>query len=321
MSAAAQITAIAVGLAIAAGAGYWAAQLHQSAPRRHWPARRRQPPRPNRHRPASARSSTTATRWACPTPRPEPKKDSMGMDYVPVYADDRADDAGVVVVSPARMQTLGVKTAEVEMGAVDATVRASGRIEIDERSQVVVAPRFEGWIERLHVNAVGDPVKKGQPLFTAYSPGTAGRRRGTTHCRPAGRAKCGARCARERIRPPSGGGDAHAFAQPRSGRPDRGASGVPCAGERRRARQARDSGRAWAPAPGFRVPPTSSSASWTSALREWDRPENIDNIHYNGRKAGRSLRPQPAHALHQHRRHRTRHGFAARPAGYMQVQV
>ena len=170
MSAAAQITAIAVGLAIAAGAGYWAAQLHQSAPQA--------PLAGAPQAAAETESPSTGERkilyyrnpMGLPDTSPEPKKDSMGMDYVPVYADDRADDAGVVVVSPARMQTLGVKTAEVEMGAVDATVRASGRIEIDERSQVVVAPRFEGWIERLHVNAVGDPVKKGQPLFTAYSP-------------------------------------------------------------------------------------------------------------------------------------------------------
>ena len=105
-----------------------------------------------------------------PDTSPVPKKDSMGMDYIPVYADDKPDDSGAVVVSPARIQTLGVKTAEAELRAVDAAVRASGRIELDERRQVVVAPRFEGWIERLHVNAVGDPVKKGQPLFTAYSP-------------------------------------------------------------------------------------------------------------------------------------------------------
>ena len=105
-----------------------------------------------------------------PDTSPVPKKDSMGMDYIPVYADDRPDDSGAVVVSPARIQTLGVKTAVAELRAVDAAVRASGRIELDERRQVVVAPRFEGWIERLHVNAVGDAVKKGQPLFTTYSP-------------------------------------------------------------------------------------------------------------------------------------------------------
>lgn len=92
------------------------------------------------------------------------------MDYVPVYADAKPDDAGVVTVSPARVQTLGVKTALVEERALASTVRATGRVEVDERAQVVIAPRFEGWIERLHVSAVGDPVSRGQPLFTTYSP-------------------------------------------------------------------------------------------------------------------------------------------------------
>ena len=101
---------------------------------------------------------------------PVPKKDSMGMDYIPVYADENPDDSGVVVVSPARVQTLGVRTAAVEKRPLQATVRASGRVEVDERAQVVIAPRFEGWIERLHVSAVGDSVRSGQPLFTTYSP-------------------------------------------------------------------------------------------------------------------------------------------------------
>ncbi len=101
---------------------------------------------------------------------PVPKRDSMGMDYIPVYADETPDDTGVVVVSPARVQTLGVRTALVEERSLEATVRASGRIEVDERAEVVVAPRFEGWIERLHVSAVGDKVRKGQALFTTYSP-------------------------------------------------------------------------------------------------------------------------------------------------------
>lgn len=105
-----------------------------------------------------------------PDTSPEPKKDSMGMDYIPVYADDEPDDAGVVKVSPARVQTLGVRTAAAEMRALDAAVRAVGRVEIDERRIHDVSPRFEGWIEKLHVNATGDPVRRGQPLFTVYSP-------------------------------------------------------------------------------------------------------------------------------------------------------
>jgi len=105
-----------------------------------------------------------------PDTSPVPKKDSMGMDYIPVYADDAPDDSGAVSVSPARLQTLGVKTAQATMAAVDAELRAVGRVEIDERATYDVAPRFEGWIEKLYVSASGDPVRKGQPLFSVYSP-------------------------------------------------------------------------------------------------------------------------------------------------------
>ncbi len=105
-----------------------------------------------------------------PDTSPTPKKDSMGMDYIPVYEGDEPDGEGAVKVSPARLQTLGVKTAKAEMKELDAAVRAVGRVEVNERLIHDVAPRFEGWIERLHVNASGDPVRRGQPLFSVYSP-------------------------------------------------------------------------------------------------------------------------------------------------------
>lgn len=105
-----------------------------------------------------------------PDTSPTPKKDSMGMDYIPVYADDAPDDSGAVAVSPARLQTLGVKTAKAQVQPLDAELRAVGRVEINERAIHDVSPRFEGWIERLYVNASGDPVKRGQALFSVYSP-------------------------------------------------------------------------------------------------------------------------------------------------------
>jgi Cu(I)/Ag(I) efflux system membrane fusion protein len=109
-----------------------------------------------------------------PDTSPVPKKDSMGMDYIPVYADEAAqaakDEPGTVSISPARVQKLGVRTARVERRVLDQQLRAVGRIELDERRVVTVAPRFEGWIEHLHVAATGQPVKKGQPLFDVYSP-------------------------------------------------------------------------------------------------------------------------------------------------------
>ena len=177
MSGALRMTTIAVAVAIAAGGGYWFARMqHGPTPAAVAAAA------PAAHGAGGGGNTAGAASggerqilyyrnpMGLPDTSPVPKKDSMGMDYIPVYADDRPDDSGAVVVSPARMQILGVKTAEVELRAVDAAVRASGRIELDERRQVVVAPRFEGWIERLHVSAVGDAVRKGEPLFTTYSP-------------------------------------------------------------------------------------------------------------------------------------------------------
>ncbi len=105
-----------------------------------------------------------------PDTSPVPKKDEMGMPYLPVYEDDAPSSEGAVSVSPARLQTLGVKTAKAEMLSLDAAIRSVGKVEINERMIYDVSPRFEGWIEKLYINATGDPVKKGQTLFTVYSP-------------------------------------------------------------------------------------------------------------------------------------------------------
>ncbi|RJF88363.1 efflux RND transporter periplasmic adaptor subunit [Oleomonas cavernae] len=99
----------------------------------------------------------------------EPKKDSMGMDYLPVYADE-ANDAGSVTVSPARIQTLGVRTEPVVRRPMVRTIRSVATIEPDERRMAMVTPRVEGWVERLHVNETGRDVAQGEPLMDVYSP-------------------------------------------------------------------------------------------------------------------------------------------------------
>jgi len=105
---------------------------------------------------------------------PVPKKDTMGMDYVPVYADEDAEadkgGAGQVHISTEKVQKLGVRTEAAAMRALGRVVRAAGRIEPDERRVFAVSPRFEGYVERLHVNVTGQPVTRGQPLFEVYSP-------------------------------------------------------------------------------------------------------------------------------------------------------
>ena len=124
---------------------------------------------------------------------PVPKKDSMGMDYIPVYeSEDVANSvpssinytpgtpgrglpafgagSGQVNISVEKVQKLGVKTEYVGKRALNKTIRVAGRVEVNERNIHNIAPKFEGWIEKLHVKTTGEPVKKGQALFDAYSP-------------------------------------------------------------------------------------------------------------------------------------------------------
>ena len=101
---------------------------------------------------------------------PVPKKDSMGMDYIPVYADDAPDATGAVKVSPARLQALGVRTAFVDQAPLALPLRAVGQVQVNERLIREIAPRFSGWIETLRINVPGDVIQRGDTLFTVYSP-------------------------------------------------------------------------------------------------------------------------------------------------------
>lgn len=98
-----------------------------------------------------------------------PKKDAMGMDYIPVY-ESEVSGPNFVRITPEKIQRLGVKIAQVKIQEIGRNIRAVGKLEIDERAVVTVSPRFEGWIEKLAVSAVGDSVGRGQVLFEAYSP-------------------------------------------------------------------------------------------------------------------------------------------------------
>jgi Cu(I)/Ag(I) efflux system membrane fusion protein len=98
---------------------------------------------------------------------PVPKKDSMGMAYTPVREGD--DETGVVTVSPARVQMLGVRTAPVEQRASLArTVRATGTIQPDESRLAVVTTKFDGVVEKLLVSTTGAVVRAGQPLARVW---------------------------------------------------------------------------------------------------------------------------------------------------------
>jgi len=157
-------------LALAAVGGYWAGQQGAGDPAARVAAGNSE----------SGTNAGTANQllyyrnpMGLPDTSPVPKKDSMGMDYIPVYAAEAGDEAAPanqVKISTDKVQKLGVRTEAASMKAINKTVRAAGRIEPDERRVYIIAPKFEGYVERLHVGATGQAVAKGQPLFEVYSP-------------------------------------------------------------------------------------------------------------------------------------------------------
>ena len=107
-----------------------------------------------------------------PDTSPVPKKDPMGMDYVPVYEGEEPQNLppGAVKISPDKIQLLGVRTAPAQERSLTRTVHAVGTVQPNERGLYKVAPRFEGWIEKLLVNTSGQAVSRGQALMEVYSP-------------------------------------------------------------------------------------------------------------------------------------------------------
>src|SRR5713226_6742371 len=73
-------------------------------------------------------------------------------------------------LSPQRMQSIGVQIGEVKYQPVNDEIRFFGNVQADERRLAYVQTRFSGWIRKLYADATGDFVRKGQPLFTIYSP-------------------------------------------------------------------------------------------------------------------------------------------------------
>src|SRR5437870_4609674 len=105
-----------------------------------------------------------------PDTTPVPKKESMGMDYIPVYEGEDQDDGTTVKVSLDRVQRSGVRTEKVETRVLVRPVRTVGTVVHNERRQTIVTLRSDGYIEELFVNTTGQHVRAGEPLFRVYSP-------------------------------------------------------------------------------------------------------------------------------------------------------
>jgi len=102
---------------------------------------------------------------------PVPAKDSMGMDYVPVYADNETPDVvGTVKIDPVVVQNMGVRTIKARKMAISRTIRAAGRVDFNEERMARLHPKVDGWIEAIRVDKTGERVEKDAILLSIYSP-------------------------------------------------------------------------------------------------------------------------------------------------------
>jgi len=104
-----------------------------------------------------------------PDTSPTPKKDSMGMDYIPVYEGEDSDD-GSVKLSPGKIQRTGVKSEPAAKRVIHTIVRAPGTIQLDERRVSVISMRSESFVLKVANVTTGSHVAKGQRLMEVYSP-------------------------------------------------------------------------------------------------------------------------------------------------------
>jgi RND family efflux transporter MFP subunit len=94
-----------------------------------------------------------------------------GSELEPVYPDDVSTmEVGTVQITPEKQQLIGVKYGQVEVGGGSRTIRAVGKVAIDETRIGHVHTKVEGWIDKVFVDFTGKLVEKGQPLLTIYSP-------------------------------------------------------------------------------------------------------------------------------------------------------
>jgi len=135
---------------------------------------------------AEAPKATTQTEkkilyWVAPMDpnyrRDEPGQSPMGMDLVPVYAEENSKNATngqakqvVVKIDPGVVNNLGVQIDEVKKGNLYRELDTVAYVDYDEDNLSHVHQLSDGWIEKLYVKAVGDKVKKGDLLYALYSP-------------------------------------------------------------------------------------------------------------------------------------------------------
>ena len=102
--------------------------------------------------------------------RDQPGQSPMGMDLVPVYEDEINDTPGLVRIDPVFVQNIGVRSIEVARTDIPHTIRTVGTFVYDDNQIFSINTKYEGWIENVQVNYIGERVQRGQRLFDIFSP-------------------------------------------------------------------------------------------------------------------------------------------------------
>src|SRR5216684_7510569 len=100
----------------------------------------------------------------------QPNMPGMAMSEAPATPAQSEVPLAPIQLTPQRMQSIGVQIGQVEYKAVSDELRFYGNVQANERRLAYVQTRFAGWIRQVYADATGDFVRKGQPLFTIYSP-------------------------------------------------------------------------------------------------------------------------------------------------------
>ncbi|MDM5057352.1 efflux RND transporter periplasmic adaptor subunit [Aeromonas rivipollensis] len=140
-------------LALGAGGGYWAAKQSTDG--------------------ATVKEKTPLY-WVNPMdPRDKrdgPAKDNMGMDFIPVYEEQKNGSPGTVTISPEIQQNLGVRLAKVEKLPIHQQIETVGYVGYDEDRLEAINARMAGWIRTLAIKSEGQKVAKGTLLYEIYAP-------------------------------------------------------------------------------------------------------------------------------------------------------
>ena len=82
----------------------------------------------------------------------------------------RPRQSSAITIDPATIQMMNIQTTEITRGPLRRTLRTVGTIDYNETALADVTTKFKGWIEKLYVDATGELVHRGEPLFAIYSP-------------------------------------------------------------------------------------------------------------------------------------------------------